>query len=149
MTHEVRIQAEAFDPWNEIRRVEKQLPSGKYGASAVFVGYLRDFNDNTAVQEMTLEHYPGMTERYVEKIIDAAASRWELLQSVVVHRVGHLKIGDPIVLVAVWSAHRAAAFDACRFIINDLKSQAPFWKHERRNDEDHHWVAQNNPDHGA
>jgi len=89
-----------------------------------------------------------MTERYIEKIAEAAVLRWELLHVAVVHRVGHLNISDPIVLVAVWSAHRAAAFDACRSIINDLKSQAPLWKREQ-GDSGGHWVAQNNPDSGA
>lgn len=146
--HEVRIQSEAFDPWGELQRIELQLPRGKYGANAVFVGYLRDFNENAAVQAMSLEHYPGMTERYIGKVVETAASRWALLHVVVVHRVGQINVSDPIVLVAVWSAHRAEAFDACRFIINDLKSQAPFWKHERRGHENH-WVEQNNPDLGA
>lgn len=148
MSYIVRIQSDAFDPWEEIRRVEKLLPPGKYGAGAVFIGYLRDFNDNATVQSMSLEYYPGMTERYIEKIAEAAAVRWDLVHIAVIHRVGHLNISDPIVLVAVWSAHRAAAFDACRSIINDLKSQAPFWKREHGDHEDH-WVEQNNPDRGA
>lgn len=148
MTHDVQIRPDVFDPWDEVRQVEQRMPRGKFGASAVFVGYLRDFNDKAVVQSMSLEYYPGMTERYIEKIAEAAVLRWALLHVAVVHRVGHINISDPIVLVAVWSAHRAAAFDACRFIINDLKSQAPFWKREHGNHEDH-WVTQNNPDSGV
>lgn len=145
MTREVRIQPDGFDPWADIQQIEQRLPRGKFGAGAVFIGYMRDFNDNVEIREMVLEHYPGMTERHIERIADAAALRWELLHVAVVHRVGHVNISDPIVLVAVWSAHRAAAFDACRFIINDLKSQAPFWKREQT-DNGERWVAHNNPD---
>lgn len=147
MAVDVRIYSDVFDPWAEVARTEQQLPRGKCGAGVVFVGYLRDFNENNSVQAMSLEHYPGMTERHIEKIASEAVVRWELSHVLVAHRVGHLNISDPMVLIAVWSAHRAAAFDACRTIISDLKSQAPFWKCERR-ESGSSWVTQNTADHG-
>ncbi|MGD9601503.1 MAG: molybdenum cofactor biosynthesis protein MoaE [Gammaproteobacteria bacterium] len=103
---------------------------GAVGATATFVGTMRDFNEGDTVRAMTLEHYPGMTERHLEDICADARRRWTLLETLVVHRIGDILPGDPIVLVAVWSAHRAEAFEACRFIMEDLKSRAPFWKKE-------------------
>jgi len=91
---------------------------------------MRQLNQGDAVRAMTLEHYPGMTEKYLEKVSNEAGERWSILDSLVVHRVGNLLPDDPIVVVAVWSAHRADAFDACRFIIDELKTRAPFWKQE-------------------
>jgi molybdopterin synthase catalytic subunit len=91
---------------------------------------MRNLNEGEVVRSMTLEHYPGMTEKYLEKVSTEAAGRWAILDSLVVHRVGGLQPDDPIVVVAVWSAHRASAFDACRFIIDELKTRAPFWKQE-------------------
>ena len=87
-------------------------------------------NEGESVRGMTLEHYPGMTERHLQRIVEAAFAEWPLLDALVIHRVGDLQPNDPIVLVAVWSAHRAAAFAACRFIMEELKSKAPFWKRE-------------------
>ena len=104
--------------------------AGKYGATAVFVGSMRDINQGDAVQAMTLEHYPGMTERYLEKISKEAGQRWDIIDSLIIHRVGDLHPDEPIVLVVVWSAHRAAAFEASRFLMEELKSRAPFWKKE-------------------
>ena len=128
----VRVQKEAFDPWHEVATYQATQPTlaGKYGATTVFVGCLRDFNQGNAVAAMTLEHYPGMTERHLEKVSAEAVQRWEILDSLVIHRVGLLSPNDPIVLVAVWSAHRDAAFQACRYIIDELKTRAPFWKQE-------------------
>ena len=128
----VRVQKEAFDPWHEVAAYQASQPAlvGKYGATTVFVGCLRDFNQGNVVAAMTLEHYPGMTERHLEKVSAEAAQRWEILHSLVIHRVGLLSPNDPIVLVAVWSAHRDAAFQACRYIIDELKTRAPFWKQE-------------------
>jgi molybdopterin synthase catalytic subunit len=91
---------------------------------------MRDFNEGDAVTRLSLEHYPGMTERQLEKITVAAADRFEILDVLVVHRVGDLLANDPIVVVAVWSVHRKAAFDACRSIMEELKTNAPFWKKE-------------------
>ncbi|HHJ15457.1 MAG TPA: molybdenum cofactor biosynthesis protein MoaE [Gammaproteobacteria bacterium] len=118
--------------------------AGSVGATAVFVGTMRDLNEGDAVQGMLLEHYPGMTERYLEKISQAAAGRWNLIDSLIVHRVGELLPGEPIVLVAVWSAHRKEAFEASRWLMEELKSKAPFWKKERLA-EGSRWVEHNTP----
>jgi molybdopterin synthase catalytic subunit len=128
----IEIREQPFEPWQELKSYE-QAASGRrssFGATAVFVGTMRDFNEGEAVQAMRLEHYAGMTERHLERITTQAIQRWALDDALVLHRIGHLEPGDPIVLVAVWSAHRAAAFDACRYIMEDLKSRAPFWKKE-------------------
>jgi len=132
----VRVCGEAFDPWREIadrQTAQTDLAdlSGRYGATAVFVGSSRDFNHGQTVSAMTLEHYPGMTVKYLEKVEAEARARWPLLDCLVLHRYGSLQPGDPIVLVAVWAAHRDAAFSACRYIIDELKTRAPFWKLEQ------------------
>jgi len=127
----IEIKASSFNPWDEIKLHQKKMDmEGKYGATASFVGTMRDFNEDKHVQSMTLEHYPGMTEKHLEKICTDAKQKWDLLDTLVIHRVGDIEIADPIVLVCVWSAHRAEAFDACRFIMEYLKSKAPFWKQE-------------------
>lgn len=100
------------------------------GATAVFVGTMRTQNQGAAVAAMTLEHYPTMTQKYLEGLRDEALTRWGLLDLLIVHRYGELAPGDPIVLVAAWSAHRHAAFDACRAVMEELKARAPFWKRE-------------------
>jgi molybdopterin synthase catalytic subunit len=124
----VRVQVAAFDAGEEIAA----LGAGRrdIGAIATFVGLVRDINEGAAVSRMTLEHYPGMTERALEEICDEAARRWKLQGMRVVHRVGPLEPGDAIVLVAVASAHRADAFAACEFVMDYLKTRAPFWKKE-------------------
>ena len=127
----IEIRSSSFNPWDEIKLHQQKLNrEGLYGATASFVGTMRDFNADKHVQSMTLEHYPGMTEKYLEKICKEAHQQWELIETLIIHRIGEIKIADPIVLVCVWSAHRAEAFDACRFIMEDLKSKAPFWKQE-------------------
>ncbi len=128
----VEIRAQPFEPLGELARYQDSQPAlrGEYGATASFIGTMRSRNAGDPVQGMELEHYPGMTERYIEGILERAGTRWPLLDVLVVHRVGALEPGDPIVLVAVWSAHRAAAFDACRALMEELKSKAPFWKKE-------------------
>lgn len=127
----IRVQKEGFDPWNELAAYSAaQGIGGRFGATAVFIGNLRDFNQGQRVTAMTLEHYPGMTEAYLEKISNEARVRWELIDTFIIHRYGPLALGDSIVLVAVWSAHRDAAFAACRYLIDELKTRAPFWKHE-------------------
>ena len=138
----VRVQASDFDPWREVLTYQDTQPglAGKFGATTVFVGCLRDFNQGNPVAAMTLEHYPGMTEKHLERVCAEAGQRWEILDSLVIHRVGPLLPNDPIVLVAVWSAHRDAAFLACRYIIDELKTRAPFWKQERTPD-GQRWVA--------
>jgi molybdopterin synthase catalytic subunit len=128
----IEIRATAFDPPQELAAYEESLTAwrGRFGATASFIGTMRDYNEGSAVTGMTLEHYPGMTERHLEGIVAEARQRWDFLEALIIHRVGELRPGEPIVLVAVWSAHRAAAFDACRFIMEQLKSRAPFWKKE-------------------
>ena len=142
----IELREHPFDPYDELRRYQsaRLAGRGKYGATASFVGTMRDFNDNEAVRDMTLEHYPGMTERHLERIVEEAKRRWDVLDALVIHRVGPLRPDDPIVLVAAWSAHRAAAFEACRYLIEELKSRAPFWKKERRPDAER-WVEHNTP----
>ena len=127
----VEIHTQGFDPWLSMQRYQQQtIQAGKHGACASFIGSMRDFNAGDEVTAMTLEHYPGMTEKYLEKICDDAKARWEIIDCLIIHRVGEIKPNDPIVLTVVWSAHRAAAFDACRFLMEELKSRAPFWKKE-------------------
>ena len=124
----VVVQTAAFDLGAEV----DALRAGRtdIGAVASFVGLARDLNDGSGVSAMTLEHYPGMTEKALKDVVDAANARWALLDVTVIHRVGRLLPGDPIVLVAVASAHRGEAFAACEFIMDFLKTQAPFWKKE-------------------
>lgn len=127
----ISIIETAFDPWQSIASYQKKMQrDGEYGACATFVGTMRDFNQGDSVNGMLLEHYPGMTEKHLEKIVVDAEQQWQLLDTLVIHRVGELLPNDPIVLVAAWSAHRKDAFEACRFIMEDLKSKAPFWKKE-------------------
>ena len=129
----IRIQKGAFDPWREVTDYGEAHPDrlgGRTGATTVFVGSMRDINAGEAVSAMTLEHYPGMTERYLEKITGEAHARWPILDSLIIHRYGPLVPNEPIVLVAVWSEHRDAAFSACRYLIDELKTRAPFWKQE-------------------
>ena len=136
------ILEQPFDPWAYLGDYQARRPgeAGQYGATAVFVGSMRDFNDGDTVSSMFLEHDPGMTESYLEKISQEANARWELTDSLIVHRVGALCPGDPIVLVAVWSAHRKAAFEASRWLMEELKSRAPFWKKETLPDRSR-WVT--------
>lgn len=123
---QISVQEHDFDPGAEI----ESLRSAAAGAIVSFVGVARDFSDDFPVERITLEHYPGMTERSLEEIVCAAHARWSLTQVRVIHRFGELRPGDRIVLVATASSHREHAFDACRFIIDYLKTQAPFWKQE-------------------
>ncbi len=125
----VRIQTEDFDAGREIARLRQDNP--QIGAIASFIGVVRDVNDEERVAEMTLEHYPGMTEKSITEIVDQAKSRWSICDALVVHRVGRLKPLDQIVLVVVTGAHRGDAFAACEFIIDYLKTRAPFWKKEQ------------------
>jgi len=125
----VKIQTADFDVSAEIHAL--RLGNPKIGAVASFVGVVRDVNDGDAVAEMTLEHYPGMTEKAIEEIIVQAKGRWKVLDALVIHRVGTLKPADQIVLVVVTSGHRGDAFAACEFIMDYLKTRAPFWKKEQ------------------
>ncbi len=124
----VRVQEADFDTGRELDALTRGRRD--VGALASFVGLVRDANDGAAVSAMTLEHYPGMTEKALEEICAQAHSRWDLIDTLVIHRVGALKPGDRIVLVGVSSAHRGEAFAACEFIMDYLKTRAPFWKRE-------------------
>lgn len=126
----MRIQQDDFDVGFESRA----LQGPAVGAIALFVGTVRSLNNDDSVTAMTLEHYPGMTEAEISRIEDEARARWPLLDVTVVHRVGRLIAGEQIVLVAVSSAHRQAAFDAAQFMMDFLKTDAPFWKSEERGD---------------
>ncbi len=142
----VQLRDVDFDPCEELAAYQHGVlgQRGKYGAVVSFVGTMRDFNEGRAVQAMTLEHYPGMTEKHLQRICAEAQRQWDILDALIVHRVGEVRPNDPIVLVAVWSAHRAAAFDACRYLIEELKTRAPFWKKEQRH-ETTLWVEHNTP----
>lgn len=140
----VVITTEAFDPWEATRQHQQRLPPGSYGATASFVGSMRDFNQGDRVARMELEHYPGMTEKHLEKIIDEAKQQWDIIDALIVHRVGEIRPDNPIVLTVVWSAHRKDAFEACRYLMEELKTRAPFWKKETTRDGER-WVEKNTP----
>jgi molybdopterin synthase catalytic subunit len=143
----VQVTDQPFDPWQQIQARQGQRLEGdaaSVGATAVFVGSMRDFNEGDSVQSMFLEHYPGMTERYLEKISAEAAGQWDLIDTLIVHRVGEVHPADPIVLVVVWSAHRKDAFEASRWLMEALKSSAPFWKKEQL-EGGSRWVEHNTP----
>ena len=124
----IRVQVEPFDLGAEVAALHTANP--KVGAVASFLGLVRDINEGDGVSTLTLEHYPGMTERSLEKIVREAFERWDLLDATIIHRVGELRPTDSIVMVAVASGHRGDAFAACEFIMDYLKTQAPFWKKE-------------------
>ncbi|MEO8537337.1 MAG: molybdopterin synthase catalytic subunit MoaE [Betaproteobacteria bacterium] len=133
----VRVQTDDFDAGRELTRLRREDLG--VGAVASFIGTVRDVNDASTITGMTLEHYPGMTEAALDDIVDEARRRFDIRDALIVHRVGPLAPGDQIVLVAVTSAHRGAAFAACEFIMDYLKTRAPFWKKERLTDGER-WV---------
>jgi molybdopterin synthase catalytic subunit len=138
MRVEIRVQDGPLDVSAAIPPVYAGDPA--IGGVVSFVGLMRDLNDGDRVSTMTLEHYPGMTEKALQKIADEAAARWELSAVTVIHRVGELAPTDPIVLVVAASAHRGDAFRACEFIMDYLKTRAPFWKREQLADGRSRWV---------
>lgn len=142
----IELRNAVFDVGAEVRRYQEEVlqARAKYGATVTFVGTMRDFNEGDEVHGMMLEHYPGMTEKHLQAISEEACRRWDILDTLILHRVGRILPDQPIVLVAVWSAHRAAAFDACRYLIEELKTRAPFWKQERL-PEGVRWVEHNTP----
>ncbi len=130
----------SFNPWDEIQRFQNaHLQSGHYGATASFVGTMRDFNINESISHMRLEHYPAMTQHFLDKLCVQCKQQYALDDCLIIHRFGDILPGEPIVLTAAWSAHRAQAFDACRFLMEELKAQAPFWKKEVTEDGER-WV---------
>ncbi len=134
---EVRVERDDFDAGREIARLRAGNP--RIGAIASFIGVVRDVNEGDAVAELTLEHYPGMTEKALAKIVAEARDRWDVIDMLVIHRVGTMRPTDQIVLVVVTSAHRGEAFAACEFLMDYLKTRAPFWKKERT-PEGERWV---------
>lgn len=133
----IRVQQEDFDVGRELAAL--RAGNAGIGAIACFVGLVRDVNEGDAVSEMTLEHYPGMTEKSLAAIAADAAGRWNILDSLIIHRVGLLRPTDQIVMVAVATPHRGDAFSACEFIMDYLKQRAPFWKKEQT-PKGAHWV---------
>ena len=139
----VRVQTEDFDVSAEIAALREGRP--QVGAVASFIGVVRDLNEGDAVRTMTLEHYPGMTEKALEAIVAEAHARWNIIDTTVIHRIGELKPLDQIVLVIVVGEHRGEAFAACEFIMDYLKTRAPFWKKERT-PEGERWVEARDSD---
>ncbi|MDP1708779.1 MAG: molybdenum cofactor biosynthesis protein MoaE [Gammaproteobacteria bacterium] len=139
------VRETPLDPWAELAAYQNQrAATGGYGATAVFVGTLRDFNQGETVTGMTLEHYPGMTEKYLDAICAEAMQRWPIIDALIVHRTGAVAPGDSLVLAAVWAVHRAEAFAACRYLVEELKTRAPLWKREQVG-EAARWVEHNTP----
>ncbi|MFK5969901.1 MAG: molybdenum cofactor biosynthesis protein MoaE [Candidatus Marithrix sp.] len=137
----IKIIPNEFNPWKYLQ--EHELQAGKFGAAATFIGTMRDYNVGDTVKSMFLEHYPNMTEKYLQQISHIALQRWDILDTLIVHRVGEILPGDNIVLVAVWAGHRVPAFEACRFLMEELKAKAPFWKRETLVDDKIRWVDAN------
>ncbi len=141
----IAIREQPFKPWLELEDFQQQtdFTASQSGANAVFVGTMRDFNEGDAVTAMHLEHYPAMTQQYLHQLVQNALQQWPLNHILILHRVGDLLPADPIVLVAVWSAHRHASFDACRHLMETLKHEAPFWKQEILSNGRTRWVEKN------
>ena len=145
----VEVFDQPYDPWKQARQYQDDhLEAGKHGALALFIGTMRDINEGDSVTSMTLEHYPEMTLKHLEQITKEAMQKYDILDVMLMHRVGQVFPSDPIVCVAVWSMHRAAAYDANRFVMEALKSKAPFWKKEvlaEEEDAKERWVEKNTP----
>ena len=137
----IEIINEEFDPWLKLVEYKRAQLKDKnnIGACSVFLGTMRDINSGDEIKSMELQHYPDMTESYLEKIVENATKKFKIIDSIVLHRVGLVSPSDPIVLVATWSEHRQDAFDATREIMESLKSEAPFWKKEST-DKGFRWV---------
>jgi molybdopterin synthase catalytic subunit len=146
MRIEVELRDRAFDPSAETESVRRGNP--RIGGVVSFLGLMRDLNEGEAVQAMYLEHYPGMTERALQEIVAEAGERWELEGLKVLHRIGEVRPEEPIVLVAVAARHRGEAFRACEFVIDYLKTRAPFWKKETTGDGER-WVSRRSSDREA
>lgn len=138
------VQQEIFDTGAEIQKISSS--SHNIGAVVSFTGLVRDFNDGSNVSSLTLEHYPGMTEKELTKIEAEARDRWDLNACLIIHRFGQMALGEPIVLVVTASAHRQDAFEAASFLMDWLKTKAPFWKLEETSDGDTDWVKERDTD---
>jgi molybdopterin synthase catalytic subunit len=141
----IELREAPFNPLEElnIHQSRSMENAGKIGATSIFIGTMRDFNEGDAVTKMELEHYPGMTQKEIANIIVECEKQWNLLDVLVLHRVGEVFPDQTLVLVAVWSNHRGNAFDACRYIMEELKHRAPFWKKESLVDKGSRWVEKN------
>lgn len=128
----IELRDQPFDPWRELSTYQTQMLGnhGKYGATSVFVGTMRDFNNAANISSLFLEHYPDMTKKYLEKICHEAKQEWPILDLLLLHRYGQIEPNESIVLIATWCEHRAPAFEASRYLIEELKHRAPFWKKE-------------------
>jgi molybdopterin synthase catalytic subunit len=140
----IRVQRDIFDIGKEIENLTKGRTD--IGAVVSFTGLVRDFNDGSEVTGLSLEHYPGMTERELEKIEEEARTRWNLQESLIIHRYGDMTLGDPIVLVVTASPHRQDAFEAAHFLMDWLKTKAPFWKQEMNASGETSWVKERTSD---
>lgn len=142
----VEIRDTIFDPWHEAQLYQKQYldQRGNLGATTVFIGTMRDMNEGDKVSSMHLEHYPEMAQKHLEQIARQVLDKFEILDILILHRTGQIFPSDAMVCVVVWSAHRAAAYEANRLIMEDLKSKAPFWKKESLEEQDR-WVEKNTP----
>lgn len=138
----IQIAQAKFDPLAALAEQQNSLAAEKSGANSIFIGTMRDFNDDNSVEEMFLEYYPGMTEKVINELCSEAQNQWAINELLLIHRVGKIKPGEAIVLIAVWTAHRQAAFEACRYLIEALKSRAPFWKKETLANSER-WVEKN------
>ncbi len=141
----ISITFEPINAWQALMDYQDKnlATSGKFGATNIFIGTMRDFNEGETVTSMLLEHYPGMTENRLAKIVGEASQRWRIIDTLIIHRAGEILPDDTIVLAAVWASHRGDAFDACRYIVEELKSSAPFWKKERLASGESRWVENN------
>ena len=142
----IDIRTADFDPGEAARALEADAP--RVGAICSFTGLAREYGDRDDVQSLFLEHYPGMTESAIQAIVEEAAQRWSLLRPHIIHRVGRIEPGERIVFVGISSSHRRDAFEACQFIMDYLKTRAPFWKKEIT-PEGSHWVEQKDSDQAA
>lgn len=138
------VQRAPFDTGAEIKRLTGK--NTKIGAIVSFTGLVREYNDGSEVQSLTLEHYPGMTEKELQSIEDKARARWDLTESLIIHRYGKMDLGEPIVLVITASEHRMDAFEAAAFLMDWLKTKAPFWKLEENSEGDENWVDEKSSD---
>ena len=141
----IELRDAPLNPWRELENYQSTQTdmNGKFGATTTFVGTMRDFNNGNDVQTMTLEHYPEMTKKHLEKIAQEAMQEWDILDVLMIHRYGEINPNDTIVILAIWSAHRDEAFQACRYLIEELKQRAPFWKKETlTGSNDSRWVKQ-------
>ncbi len=143
----IRVQRESFDTGEEIRRLTENRTD--IGAVVSFTGLVRDFNDGATVRSLTLEHYPGMTEKELSKIEKTARGKWDLQDSLIIHRYGKMELAEPIVLVITASAHRQDAFAAAEFLMDWLKTKAPFWKLEADTSGSSDWVKERQSDKDA